>query len=167
MTYSSSCGDVCSRKPEFFLCDSDGTMKIWSRRSSDGQMFDVPRLLLDVKVVVTYFFQVYCVHMGRRQSWGLGVATSRFWDWRWWGLHDVLWYPIMYTVQEYEKRTLSIVVTVKKYNDLCGDDTLSPVLCASICWTFGPHDPPVFKPRSRTHQFSNQIDAYAMLTEVM
>jgi len=35
-------------------------------------------------------------------------------------------------------------------NKNSGDDTLNPVLCASVCWIFRTHDPPVFKPRPTT-----------------
>jgi len=59
---------------------------------------------------------------------------------------------------------------VRSSHDLCArahvhslegtmDDTLNPVLRASVCWTFRPHDPPVFKTRPTTPQFSNQIGA--------
>jgi len=35
-----------------------------------------------------------------------------------------------------------------------GDDTLNPVLRASVCWTFRTHDPlPVFKSRLTTAVF--------------
>lgn len=59
VTSSSSCGGYdCNRKPQFVntcglnLNYRDGTMKIWSRQSADGQIFNVPQLLLNIKVVL-------------------------------------------------------------------------------------------------------------------
>ena len=70
---------------------------------------------------------------------GSGVATPPDFGM---GLHEILLYPTMYTVQEYEMRTLYKVVTFQKWKDLCilnkisGDGTLNPVLYASVGWTF-------------------------------
>jgi len=45
-------------------------------------------------------------------------------------------------------------------NKNSGDDTLNPVLCASVCWTFRTRDPQ-FSTWTHDPQFSNQIVASA------
>jgi len=54
-------------------------------------------------------------------------------------------------------KMLCKVVTFHKYKDLCtlnnysGDETLDPVLCDFICWTFRTNgDSPVLKPSPTT-----------------
>ena len=46
----------------------------------------------------------------RRESWSWGAATSIFYNWGAWGLHEILLYPI----REYEVKTLSKVMTFQK-----------------------------------------------------
>ena len=55
------------------------------------------------------------------------------------GLHEILLYPIMYNVQEFEIGTLSKAVNFQKLKDLyiltktSRDNILNPVLHASVC----------------------------------
>ena len=110
----------------------------------------------------------------QRSTWVIGVNPGgwgsqpppRFWN----GVVGSSWNIILsYNVQEYEMKTLSKVV-IQKEKDLCilnknsGDDTLNPVLSASVCWTFRTHDPSVFKAEPMTLEFSNQIDTADMGT---
>ena len=54
----------------------------------------------------------------RRQSWGIGGRDLPEFGMGkvvgLWGLHEILLYPIMYTVQKYEMKTLSEVLTSHK-----------------------------------------------------
>jgi len=38
-------------------------------------------------------------------------------------------------------------------NKNSGDDTLNPVLRASVCWTFGTHKPQILNPDPRSPDF--------------
>src|SRR6218665_678175 len=71
----------------------------------------------------------------RRQSWGFGVETPRFWDGGLWGLHEILLYTTMY--RNMIMTTLSKVVTSQKIECIIykssADDILNPVLRASVC----------------------------------